>query len=324
MKPAVVYGLENARRSPAPLALSIGNFDGVHAGHRRILRRVAELAAGRGWIASALTFDPHPARLLHPSRAPRLLSTIAERAAWMGAEGIEQVIVVSFDLDFARLTPEEFVLEVLAGRLNVRAVVVGENFHFGREHSGDIRTLKTFGAARGILVEAVPAVRIRGRRVSSSAVRRLIEAGQVSPAWRMLERPYALSGEVIPGYGIGSRRTVPTLNLSTQAEVIPARGVYITRTQDLASGRLFPSVTNVGIRPTFGGHRLAIETHLLDFSGAQAPQSIRVEFLYRLRPERKFPTAEDLKAQILRDAARAAAYFRRLERCKAASSQPDS
>jgi riboflavin kinase/FMN adenylyltransferase len=314
MKAGIVHGIEEAGRSFGPCALSIGNFDGVHAGHRKILRRVAALAREHGWKAAAMTFDPHPARVLTPARAPRLLSSIAERAEWMGAEGIDQVIVVPFDLDFARLTPEEFVAGILTGRLGIRAVVVGENFHFGRGHMGDIKTLKELGSRYGLLVEAVPPVRFRGHRVSSSAVRRLVEAGDVSRAGRMLERPYALSGNVVPGQGIGSRRTVPTLNLATTAEVIPARGVYITRTEDLKSGRKYSSVTNVGIRPTFGGHALTIETHLLDHDDSPAPARIRVEFLYRLRPERKFPTPEELKVQILRDAARAQAYFRRLER----------
>lgn len=311
MTPVVVHGIP--KRSSGPCAISIGNFDGVHAGHRRILKRVAELASEHGWTASAMTFDPHPARLLAPARAPRMLSTIGERAALLSEEGIRQVFVVPFDLDFARLTPEAFVTEVLVRRLDARAVVVGENFHFGRDHAGDIKTLAELGARHHLIVEAAPCVRVRGHRVSSSAIRRLIEAGSVALAGRMLERPYALSGEVISGHGIGSRKTVPTLNLGTGAEVIPARGVYITRTVDANSRQQYRSVTNVGIRPTFGGHTLTIETHLLEFSGDEAPERIRVEFLYRLRPERKFPTPEDLKVQILRDVTRAQAYFRRLK-----------
>jgi len=312
MMPAIVRGIPRARRGSAPIALSIGNFDGVHAGHRGILRRVAALASEHGWTPTAMTFDPHPARILAPARAPRLLSTIAERAEWMRQEGIEQVIVVPFDLDFAHLTPEEFVVDVLERRLGVRAVVVGENFRFGRGHTGDIKTLTELGARRGLVVEAVGSVRVRGHRVSSSAIRRLIEAGDISRAARMLGRPYSLSGEVVSGHGIGSRKTVPTLNLATEAEVVPARGVYITRTGEAESGRRYRSVTNVGIRPTFGGHALAIETHLLEFSDYEAPARIRVEFLYRLRAERKFPTSEELKAQILRDVERAQVYFHRL------------
>jgi riboflavin kinase/FMN adenylyltransferase len=314
MTPRIVRGIEKTARGLGPCALSVGNFDGVHAGHRLILRRVAALGSEHGWKASVMTFDPHPARILAAARAPRLLSNVAERASRMGQQGIQQVIVVPFDLDFARLTPEEFIDGILVGKLNARAVVVGENFRFGREHSGDIKVLQDLGARRGLLVEAVPAVRVRGHKVSSSAIRRLLEAGDVSRAGRMLERPYAVSGEVISGQGIGSRRTVPTLNLATQAEVIPARGVYITRTEEVESGRLYPSVTNVGIRPTFGGHALTIETHLLESPGREAPAHIRVEFLYRLRAEHKFPSSEDLKAQILRDVARAQTYFRRLPR----------
>jgi riboflavin kinase / FMN adenylyltransferase len=314
MTPRIVRGIEGAGRGFGPCALSIGNFDGVHAGHRLILRRVAALASERAWKPAAMTFDPHPARILAASRAPRLLSSVAERASWMGEQGIEQVAVIPFDLDFARLTPEEFVVEILVRKLDARAVVVGENFHFGHQHIGDIKLLRELGARHNLIVEAVPAVRIRGHKVSSSAIRRLVEAGEVSRAGRMLERPYAISGEVISGYGIGSRRTVPTLNLATESEVIPGRGVYITRTGDRDSGRLYPSVTNVGIRPTFGGHKLTIETHLLEFTDIEAPARIRVQFLYRLRAERKFPTPEELKVQILGDVARAQTYFRRLAR----------
>lgn len=314
MTPRIVRDLEKAGRDLGPCALSVGNFDGVHAGHRLILRRVAALGSEHGWKASVLTFDPHPARILAAARAPRLLSNVAERASRMGQQGIQQVIVVPFDLDFALLTPEEFVEGILVRKLDARAVVVGENFRFGREHCGDIKMLKELGSRYGLVVEAVPAVRVRGHKVSSSAIRRLLEAGDVSRAGRMLERPYAVSGEVISGYGIGSRRTVPTLNLATQAEVIPARGVYITRTETVESDRLYPSVTNVGIRPTFGGHALTIETHLIESIGSEAPARIRVEFLYRLRAEHKFPNPEDLKTQILRDVVRAQTYFRRLPR----------
>lgn len=297
-----------------PSALSIGNFDGVHAGHRRILRRVVEMARENGWKPSALTFHPHPAKVVAPQRAPRLLTTPEQRCALMAEEGIEQVLVLPFVDEIARLTPEEFARDILAARLGAKAVLVGANFRFGHRQAGDTRMLEDLGRRHGFLTEVVPAVSLRRRAISSSEVRRLIVAGNVSLAVRLLERPHFLEGDVVAGRGIGTSETVPTLNLRTAAEVLPASGVYVTRTMDLAGGSVWPSVTNVGYRPTFDGADLSIESHLLVSLETERPLRIRVEFLRRLRPEFRFPDAESLKAQILRDVSRARAYFRRLDR----------
>jgi riboflavin kinase/FMN adenylyltransferase len=302
-----------------PSALTIGNFDGVHAGHREILRRVVELAHERGWKPSVLTFDPHPARIVAPERAPRLLTTLEERALLMRDAGIEQVLILPFTRELAAFSPERFVREIVVARLEARAVLVGDNFRFGHDHAGDTRLLAELGRQHGFLVEAVPAIRMRGRVVSSSAVRRLVEEGNVALAGRLLGRPVALAGEVVAGQGIGSKQTVPTLNLAPAAEVLPASGVYITRTTDPASGRRWPSVTNIGTRPTFGGESVTVETFLLVPLEGASPRSIRVEFLRRLREERRFEDAAALKRQILGDVGRAQSYFRRLSRRAAAS-----
>ena len=303
--------LEEAAGRFGPCALTIGNFDGVHAGHRRILRRVVELARERGWKPSAMTFDPHPARIVAPERVPPLVTTPEQRAALMSEEGIEQVLILPFTREISLMEPEEFAGRILVRTLDARAVLVGDNFRFGHRHAGDTRMLARFGEQFGFVTEIIPAIRLRGRVVSSSEIRRLVAAGRVSLAGRLLESPFALQGEVVPGRGIGSKQTVPTLNLAPETGVLPALGVYVTRTRDLASARVWPSVSNVGHRPTFGPGALTIETFLLDPLDAPTPQSIRVEFLHRLRPERKFPTPEALKVQILRDVARARAYFRR-------------
>ena len=285
-----------------PSALTIGNFDGVHTGHRSILRRVKQIAAERGWKPSALMFDPHPARVVAPRRAPRLMTPPEQRASLMAPEGIEQVLILPFTTDVARLTPEQFARQIVAGRLGARAVLVGDNFRFGHDHAGRL----------GFETEVVPAVTRRGRAVSSSTIRGLLESGRVSLAARWLERPYALEGEVVAGRGIGSRQTVPTLNLSTAAELIPKTGVYVTRTRDLDTQRAWNSVTNVGYRPTFGDStQLTIETFLLDPLAGETPRRISVEFLWRVREERKFTNPEALKARILRDAAAARRYFAR-------------
>ncbi|MFB3778411.1 MAG: bifunctional riboflavin kinase/FAD synthetase [Bryobacteraceae bacterium] len=306
----IFRSLEEARGQFGPCVLSIGNFDGVHAGHRRILRRVVELANRRGWTPSVLTFDPHPARIVAPRRAPRLLTTPDERAALMAVEGIRQVLILPFTQQVAHMSPEEFARTVLQDALSVRAVLVGSNFRFGRRHSGDTERLAQLGQVYGFLVEVIPAVELRRRQISSSVVRRLIESGDVATAARLLTRPHSLEGMVVSGQGIGSSQTVPTLNLKTPAEVLPASGVYITRTREMAGGRMWSSVTNVGVRPTFGGEGLTVETFLLDPLEGETPKSIRVEFWKRLRGERKFPSAEALKVQILRDAGRARRFHR--------------
>jgi riboflavin kinase / FMN adenylyltransferase len=295
-----------------PSALTIGNFDGVHYGHRRILRRVVALARERGWHPSVLTFDPHPTRIVAPARTPALLNSPLERAEQMQEEGIAQVLILPFTSELALLTPEQFVQRLLVDTLGARAVLVGANFHFGHKQAGNVAVLTELGARLGFETEIVAAVHCRGRMVSSSGLRDLIRAGNVSLAGRFLTHPYSIEGHVVGGRGVGSKQTVPTLNLATAAEVIPANGVYITRTHDPAGGRQWNSITNIGFRPTFGDStERSIETFLLDRLEGPTPEHIRLEFLRRVRGERKFESPEALRAQILKDVARANAYFRR-------------
>lgn len=300
-----------------PSALTIGNFDGVHFGHRRILMRLKTIADEHRWKPSVLTFHPHPTRVVAPERTPPLLMPPEDRARLMCQEGIEQVLILPFTRELASLKPEDFVRQLLVERLRARAVLVGDNFRFGHRQAGNARMLAELGRQLGFETEVVSAVKCRGRLVSSSGIRELIGAGSVGLAARLLQRPYALEGDVVSGQGIGSRQTVPTLNLATAAEVIPAHGVYVTRTHCLdtlpgSRTRQWSSITNIGYRPTFGtSDRLTIETFLLDPLEGGAPRRIRVEFLWRIRDERKFPTPEALRAQILKDARTAQSYFRR-------------
>jgi riboflavin kinase / FMN adenylyltransferase len=302
-----------------PSAVTIGNFDGVHLGHRAILRRVRIQASSNGWKSSVLSFDPHPTKIVAPERSPKLMTTPAQRARLMSDAGIAQALFLPFDAAVARLTPEEFAEDLLARRMGARAVLVGENFRFGCRQAGDVRTLQALGERLGFAVEIVEAVRFRGRVVSSSSIRALIAAGRVALANRLLGRPYALEGHVVTGRGVGSKQTVPTLNLETEAEVIPARGVYATRANGM------DAVTNIGYRPTFGqSEQLSIETFLLGVEGlgpklGETP--LTVEFLARLREERKFDSPEQLKTRILFDARAAERYFRRSQAiCHPASS----
>ncbi len=304
-----------------PCGITIGNFDGVHLGHRVILRRLAALARQRGWHAAALTFDPHPTKLVAPARAPKLLTTPEERARLIERLGVDRVLILPFDAGIAALSPEEFVRSILVDKLKTRAVMVGANFRFGHRAAGDVRTLGELGRKYGFETDILPGITWRGRVISSSAIRRLIGAGDVSLACRMLGRAFALEGKVVQGAGVGSKQTVPTLNLETHAEVLPKTGVYVTRTRESRGGREWPSITNVGYRPTFNGHGLTIETYLLAGLDGPAPGEISVEFLRWVREEKKFENPEALKAQIFRDVGRAQAYFRRLGRRAAPAQQ---
>lgn len=298
-----------------PCAVTIGNFDGVHCGHQALLRATVEEAQSRGLTAAALMFDPHPACVLAPDRAPRLLTSIEQRCALMAQQGIGAILVLPFTLELAHMSPEEFAVGLLCGALRAAVVLVGENFRFGRQAAGDTATLRELGGRLGFETRVVPAVRWRGQIVSASEVRRRVLAGGVSGAARLLARPYEIAGAIVPGHGIGRQQTVPTLNLSTEAQVLPAHGVYVTRATDAEDGRCWGAVTNVGHRPTFGGDvSLSIETFLLDPFDGRTPAHLRLAFLYRLREERKFENAAALRAQILRDAARARAYLRRCAR----------
>jgi riboflavin kinase/FMN adenylyltransferase len=290
-----------------PCAITIGNFDGVHKGHWQIMQRVQAIARDKGWKAAVLTFDPHPSKLVAPDRAPRLLTTPEERAQLMLGRGIDEVLILPFTPEVSKLTPEEFVHQILAVKLKAHAVFVGDNFRFGNRAAGDARTMQELGNRYGFSTEIVKAISWRGRIISSSEIRRLMEAGHVSLACRLLGRPFALRGHVVRGEGRGSKQTVPTLNLETKA------GVYVTRTRETDGPRSWPSITNVGYRPTFNGHGLSIETYLLSSLDGGAPDEITVEFLRWVREERKFESAEALKIQILHDVGRAQAYFRRLE-----------
>ncbi len=293
-------------------ALAIGNFDGIHLGHQAILRSTVERAQALHAVSTALTFDPSPRRVLRPESAPLRLSTITQRMEWFNALGLEAAVVLPFTLELARLSPEEFVEQILVRDMHVKTVLVGENFHFGHKQAGNVKLLKELGAKFGFDVQIICPVQYRGEVVSSTIIRREVAEGDVSHAGRLLGRPFALTGEVISGTGTGSKFTFPTLNLAAEQELLPARGVYITRTLLEGETHSHRSVTNIGMRPTFNGSSLSVETHLLDFQPATTPKRIEVRFWKRLREEKKFSGPEELRAQIARDIARANKFFSRL------------
>lgn len=308
----IFRSLEEIPAHFGPSVVTIGNFDGLHLGHRQIMRRVLDLARASGMRACVLTFDPHPAQVLAPGKAKRRIMTTGMRMQRLAALGMDTVMLLPFSLEFAKLTPAEFADKVLARGLGAARVLVGKDFRFGHKQAGDVGTLEELGKSLGFAVEPVDAVLFRGERVSSTAVRNHLEAGEVSRACRLLGGPFALSGKVVSGQGIGSKQTVPTLNLETDNEVLPHDGVYVTRTLENGTGRVWRSITNVGYRPTFEGQSRTIETFLLDPLTGDTPVSITVEFLRWVRGERRFDSPELLKAQILKDVQFALRLHRRI------------
>jgi len=294
--------------------LAIGNFDGIHLGHQAILRATVERAHALNAVSTALTFDPSPRKVLRPETAPPRLSTNAQRMEWFNALGLEAVVVLPFTLDLARLSPNEFVEQILVRDLHVKAVLVGENFRFGHKQAGDVKLLSELGSKHGFDVVIIPPVVYRGEVVSSTIIRREVAEGDVSHAARLLGRPFALTGEIVSGTGTGRKFTFPTLNLAVEQELLPARGVYVTRACLEGETRSHRSVTNIGFRPTFNGSSLSVETHLLDAQLSTAPKRMEVRFWKRLREEKKFSGPEELRAQIASDIAVANRFFSRLRR----------
>jgi riboflavin kinase / FMN adenylyltransferase len=308
--------VERLGENRSETVLTIGNFDGVHIGHQEILREVVERAAAaaadshgaqKELLPAVLTFYPHPARVLRPQQAPSLLETIPLRLADFAAMGIGASLVLKFDADLAQESAEDFVKKYLVDTMSARAVLVGATFRFGHKQLGDVELLRELGRRWGFEVVIVTPVIDGGDVVSSTAIREAVRGGRVEDARRMLGRPFALVGEIRPGTGQGRKLVVPTLNLATEQETLPKTGVYVTET--VLSGGTYRSVTNVGVRPTFDGKRLAIESHLFDFAEALTAGLMKVRFLQRLRDEQKFSGPEALREQVLKDIARAKEVF---------------
>jgi riboflavin kinase/FMN adenylyltransferase len=309
-------GLEDAEAAGLGASVvSVGNFDGVHRAHRQILAAVRAEADALGCAAVAVTFEPHPSRILRPEAAPALITPPEERLRQLEAAGLDAVLVLPFSRAMAQWTPREFAVRVLAGALRARAVHEGEGFRFGRRQEGDAAALEALGRELGFGVRLHAAVRVGGAPVSSSRIRALVAAGEMGAARRLLGRAFAVSGQVTRGRGVGRERTVPTLNLEPYAELLPGRGVYLTCAR-LGSAGWAAALTNVGVRPTFGeGGALTVETHLLAAPGgaAAAPGArLELQFLRRVRAERRFASPEALKRQIEADRRLAERYFARL------------
>jgi riboflavin kinase / FMN adenylyltransferase len=293
-----------------PSVAAIGNFDGVHRGHREILNGVVAEARKLNARAVAITFDPHPDRYLRPNHAPKLLTPMPERLRLLAQTGIDAVAVLPFDASISNLPAREFVSSILVKSLAVRGLHEGQNFRFGHGAEAGVDELKSMGATFGFNVTVHDPVRVHGLEVSSSAIRACVAEGDMRRARWMLGRPFSVLSTQARGRGIGTRLLVPTINLAQYDELLPAFGVYITR--HTIGNRVFQSVTNVGNRPTFGEASFAVESHILDFESIEMDETtpIQLQFLKRLRGEITWPSPEALKAQIFKDVAKAKRFFR--------------
>jgi riboflavin kinase/FMN adenylyltransferase len=304
----VVYrGLDDPRLLPRPAAVAVGNFDGLHLGHRKILTRLCSLAGERGLLSLALTFEPHPERALG-RKSVRMIDPPEIRLERLRGTCVDAVVITPFDAAFSHLGCAAFVDGILRAKLGAREVVVGRGFRFGRNRRGDTRRLRALGRRAGLNVHVVAPAVVGGRTVSSTAIRRLVGHGRVEEAARLLGRPYEIAGHVVRGSARGRRIGFPTANLVTPNEILP-EGVFITET--LRGGRTFPSLTSIGTNPTFGRNPLSVETLLLDFRGSLYGAGITVRFLRKLRPTRTFSGAEALASRIAEDVEAARAWFAR-------------
>lgn len=301
--------LEAIPRVPDRTVLAIGNFDGVHRGHQAILHEVRKRAANLGAKSVAVTFDPHPVRVLRPEQAPKLITPLQQKLDLLAATGIDATVVIPFTSEFSQLSAVEFVRDVLLDSLHAAEVHEGDNFRFGHNASAGPAELTRLGHELGFAVVVQSALYVRGIQVSSSHVRRRIANGDMSTTRALLGRPFSIQSTPVRGRGIGARLTVPTINLAPYNELLPATGVYVTRTK--IGAETFNSVTNAGHRPTFGDGVYTIESHLLEFREIDLAPDTPLElcFLSRIRAERQFASSAALKEQILRDAAHARRYF---------------
>jgi riboflavin kinase/FMN adenylyltransferase len=311
----VYWKLDEIPTGFGPSVAAIGNFDGVHLGHQEILRSVVEEARQIGGKAVAVTFDPHPERFLRPETAPALLTPLEDRLRLLAATGIDAVVVLRFDEALAGLNARAFVGAVLLESLGVVALHEGGNFRFGHRAEAGVAELAQLGAGLGFAVHVHGPVSVHGMEVSSSQIRALVAAGDVRRARWLLGRPFSVRGNPARGRGVGTRLLVPTVNLAPYQGMFPEFGVYVTRLTvgaGEAGSRTFAAITNVGNRPTFEGVGFGVETHILDFEPVDLNDEtpLDLEFLHRLRGEKKWETPGALKEQIMKDVARAQRYFR--------------
>jgi riboflavin kinase / FMN adenylyltransferase len=290
--------------------VTIGNFDGVHRGHRKILEAVVTRAREVSRPAVAITFEPHPMAILKPDHAPRRIQTLLQKEEALEAIGIDLLLVIPFTRDFSLTEPEEFVRNLLKDRLGASELSIGHHFAFGRAKRGDLALLRRMGPECGFAASGIDEVSYEGEPISSSRIRHAIGRGEIDRANAMLGREYEMDGIVSRGDRVGRKIGYPTINLAPENELYPADGVYVTQIDIRSFGRRFDCVTNIGSRPTvYEDYATTIETYVLDFSSDVYGERVRLFFFERLREERKFPSVMALTEQIGRDIERTREYF---------------
>ncbi|MBS1849713.1 MAG: bifunctional riboflavin kinase/FAD synthetase [Acidobacteria bacterium] len=309
----IFHKFEDIPADFGPTVVSVGNFDGVHRAHRSMLAEISRHAKARSLKAVAVTFEPHPVRILRPDAGLKLLTPTPEKLRLLATTEIDAVLLLPFTRDLSLLTPRQFAERILKKKLRAREVHEGYNFHFGHKAAGSVELLAEFGQEMGFTVKTYPEMQLRHETVSSSRIRELVRQGEVSRARYLLTRPFCILSTPGRGRGYGSKYTVPTINLNRYEELVPKDGVYITRTR--VGQECFDSVTNVGNRPTFGDELFAVETHLLNFHPLElGPETeVEVHFYQRLRNEIKFPSIDALREQIARDVKKARRYLHLLK-----------
>jgi riboflavin kinase/FMN adenylyltransferase len=305
----VFHKLDDVPAAFGPSLVTVGNFDGVHRAHAHVLGEIVRRARQGAAKAVAVTFEPHPARILRPDAELKLLTPLAEKLRLLEVTGVDAVVILPFGRDLSLMTPRQFAERILKKKLHAREVHEGYNFRFGHKAAGDVNLLSQLGQEMGFDVKVYAEQKLRGEPVSSSHIRKLIREGRVSRARHLLARPFGILGTSGRGRGLGSKYTVPTINLARYEELVPKDGVYVTWTR--VGAERFDSITNVGNRPTFGTESFAIETHLLNFHPIELTPESEVEicFLDRVRDEIKFPSVEALREQIALDVKKARRYF---------------
>ncbi len=299
----VVRQLDQLRPRPHNLVLTIGNFDGVHLGHRQIFRQVVRTARALRGTAAVLTFEPHPLRLLAPEQAPPRINTPEEKVRLVEASRIDLLLVLEFNRQLAELSAGEFVHDILVDKLAVRHLIVGYDYSFGRRREGNIEFLRQESRRCGFTLQVLDPIRQDGEVYSSTRIRQALQAGDVAGVVEVMGRNFTLDGSVVHGAGRGQTLGFPTANLATSKELLPANGVYAVKVK--WRDRLYDAVVNIGRRPTFEQQEATLEIHLLDFRGDLYGETLRVYFMQRLRPEQRFESAEALKQAVCRDIERA-------------------
>jgi riboflavin kinase/FMN adenylyltransferase len=300
----IVRGLENLRETYRDVVLTIGNFDGVHIGHQKILMKVSERAQAIGGTAMAITFDPHPSKIVTPERGVRVLTSFEEKMRLMELQGMDVVLCIRFDREFAGTRPDDFIRNAIVGMIGAKEVIVGHNYSFGKGKKGTTELLRSRSRRYGFIFRVMRSARLYGEVVSSSRIRSLLSRGRVCEVSWLLGRPYMMEGTVVKGTGRGGRLLhIPTANILTFNELVPKEGVYAVKVA--LEGRILDGAANLGKNPTFGENRVSYEIHILDFSGDILHRKLRVHFIDRIRDERAFPDITALAEQIRKDIERA-------------------